>query len=242
MRQASAGERRRLKPRRKRSTTSVPCRKPLSERETAELFLSDVAAAGTDGVGPSSSVDQRTLPADARKKVKKAPVTVTKRGKEKKGAKLNVKVALEEVVAASGPGGITLPLEEGEDDPSVSVEVLQQTAAFLAALTPSRSHRFWACRRVARGEAEGEVDAALEVSSTDSDITDGGTDGSNEEESNDLEDARDSGDYKECPTGSMAGRATASKHATKKPNEEAKGTNKNDGGLLFKSNPDIWDD
>ncbi|PWU92028.1 hypothetical protein C4B63_40g82 [Trypanosoma cruzi] len=239
----------------------------MREEETAALFLADLAVATTtngDAIaaretegGLSEAVKKGVNASTTRIKSKKSPPMAPKTTRS--GKRVPADTRKTSTVKPCVLGSVDLsavPLEDGEEDPSVSAEVLRQTAAFLARLTPARSQQFWAMRQVARGELSGRLAARMRRTELTSD------DNVREWDEEDVEFTSSDGVY-DGKVSSAAGKEEMSYSSSEgegeedfvwptikgnKPHAAAKRknrvTNKKRprGGALFSGNPDIWDD
>ncbi|RNF08630.1 hypothetical protein TraAM80_02656 [Trypanosoma rangeli] len=228
---------------------------PMTEQETATLFLADLAPAaahttGTAAVVPAFAIEKALTDgnkeeslASARRRGKKSPL-VRKTACEGKHASAFTKTCSGAKPSALGQTELSaLPLEEGEEDPSVATEVLRQTAAFLARLTPARSKQFWVLRQVARGELGGRSAAKLSTTVPASDDDD---EEDEDEEGVDLaasEDEMSSSSEEENMSPPLPSPPpTAKKMNAFDSSKRTQDTKRRGGGALFSSNPDVWED
>ncbi|RNE99269.1 uncharacterized protein Tco025E_09046 [Trypanosoma conorhini] len=234
---------------------------PMTEQETAALFLAELAATTvTERAAAAAAAGEKEVKqTGARSRGKRMPLvrTATREGKRSSASTRTSGTAKP---SALGQLEIpALPLEEGEEDAYVSTEVLRQTAAFLARLTPARSKQFWALRQVARGELSGRSAAKVKEMAPASD------EGEEEEEEEDVDltSSEGPGDRSlsgaasegEVPSSSeevedsslplpprTATATTAKKMGVGKCSKEMRNTKRRGGGALFSSNPDVWED
>nr|CCC95617.1 unnamed protein product [Trypanosoma congolense IL3000] len=222
--------------------------RPLGEMEIVDLFLSDVTAT------PQCEVDAHDiakLPVKTRKTSNKVNKTLAgTRGKKRvKGNVCSSHIGTDAGGSATAsPSTLSsavvvgkdfqLLLEEGEDDPTVAVEVMRQTAAFLASLTPARSQKFWARRRLARGEEEENCEGATLPSSSGSELTDSGDDSVSNEESG----SHESFSHENCSRNGKDPKGLPRGQQGKVLSHAAKGKKRDRSGALFNDNADIWDD
>ncbi|EKF29075.1 hypothetical protein MOQ_007156 [Trypanosoma cruzi marinkellei] len=244
----------------------------MTEEETAALFLADlavatttnddtIAACGTEG-GLSTAVKEGDKPSNTRVKRKKiSSAVVPKTTRSGKHVPTDTRKTSTVKPCVLGSVGLSaVPLEEGEEDPSVSAEVLRQTAAFLARLTPARSQEFWAMRQVARGELSSR--SAAKMRTTELTLDDNAREWEEEDEE-DVEFTSSEGVHDRKISGAAGKEVMSSSFSSSSEGEEEvfsptmernkthaaakcrnKVTNKKRprGGALFSSNPDLWDD
>ncbi|KAG8346837.1 hypothetical protein ERJ75_001355600 [Trypanosoma vivax] len=229
----------------RRPTCDEVAFQPLSERETAELFLSDIGRYSFRRINAEEVCD--------------APDNAPARGpRHKKTKKASTKdparrVSGRAVARSVGEADhLVLPLEEGEEDPSLSMEVVKQVSGFLSSLKPARSRQFWALRRLARGESTGEeVAAAKAAADVEEEYCDG------EEFSDNLDTSDEDGESGDTSNTDGSSNISHANSSPKRPEmmrgvptpEQLKGMKntktagkKRSGGTLFGDNHDIWED
>ncbi|EAN90657.1 hypothetical protein C3747_241g13 [Trypanosoma cruzi] len=260
------------------ATSSTTTRHPqkgrttrMTEEETAALFLADlavatttnddaIAARGTEG-GLSEAVKKGDNPSATRIKSKKSSPMAPKTTRSGKRVPADTRKTSTVKPCVLGSMDLSaVPLEEGEEDPSISAEVLRQTAVFLARLTPARSQQFWAMRQVARGELSGRSAARMRRTELTSDDNVREWDEDDEE----VVEFTSSGGVYDRKVSSAAGKEEMSSssssegegeeefvwstikgnktHAAAKCKNRVANKKRPRGGALFSSNPDLWDD
>ncbi|KEG08988.1 hypothetical protein DQ04_06041020 [Trypanosoma grayi] len=209
------------------SSREKRCTAPLTEEETAALFLSDLQPANATAAGssPADAPVSRTVSKNKKKSATPTGQSSSKRGHAPGG------VAAAPATAVAGK--VVVVLEEGEEDPTVSAEVLRQTAAFLAGLSPARSQQFWALRQVARGEKRGRSAAQLAAPTRDDD---------EEEEDEDEEIASSEEDDDDDDSGDASSEAVERAPQSTSPASKTKNAPRGRGGALFRSDPEMWED
>ncbi|KAH9598053.1 hypothetical protein LSM04_002182 [Trypanosoma melophagium] len=218
------------------------CSVILTEKEIAALFLGELAT-GRSSIPSEEQSDRKPSASPDDSTAQAIPSKKGKRQKKRKNAVAGPSTSsslTKETPVKAVPTQATklkttdmiVPLEEGEEDPSVSAEVLRQTAAFLARLTPSRSHKFWALRQVARGEKTHQsITKETENLSTD-----------NEEEEEDEEEVTSSDDLDDETSRGVVVEEEDTEPAVKHGKGNKMKRKRGGGGSLFNSNPDVWDD